>query len=254
MKNFTILIAVYGLAGCAGLTSPARIHELDTSKQYWFDYDASRRGTIFANTQSCAEPSPDVALTLAAKAEAAVDYRELNASAKGDLAISAVKLADRSQMVLFFREALYRICEISANKGIKSDDAVALYKEVIQTALRLGAKEAIDVDLEGQKANVLQAQQKIKEAEINKEKYQTMLQNQASSEIEKTNLKLEIARLNDVIAKTAKEQADAATRVQTISNAKQAQATADIQNGLLAAVKANQTLTKVTEEIGAAPK
>lgn len=56
------------LSGCANFIAPAREHSLDPSKQYWFDYDASRRGAVMvpntAKIKMCSEPSPDVALTV----------------------------------------------------------------------------------------------------------------------------------------------------------------------------------------------
>ena len=47
------------------------------------------------------------------------------------MAINVVKLAERSQMVLFFREALYRVCEVSLNENI---DVVVIQKSDLPRA------------------------------------------------------------------------------------------------------------------------
>jgi len=47
MKTVAIasLLSVAALSGCTNLTSPARHKPLAPNQAYWFDYDASRRGT-----------------------------------------------------------------------------------------------------------------------------------------------------------------------------------------------------------------
>jgi hypothetical protein len=47
-----VLFALMGIVavtvmGCRSFTSPARQHDLEASKGYWLDYDASRRGLSF---------------------------------------------------------------------------------------------------------------------------------------------------------------------------------------------------------------
>ena len=127
------------ITGCANLTSPARNHEIDPTKAYWFDYDASRRGTLVLpadkKVKTCAEPSPDVALTLVSKLEATLKPEAGgDATAKAEFSATVVELAKRTQMVMFLREALFRLCEQSINGDFTVKDVVGLYKEVITAA------------------------------------------------------------------------------------------------------------------------
>lgn len=49
-KHITVVPSVVVLlSGCANFTSPAREHSLDSSRHYWFDYDASRRGAVMVS-------------------------------------------------------------------------------------------------------------------------------------------------------------------------------------------------------------
>lgn len=245
-----VQIVVAGIAsfltGCAALTAPARVHELNAEKNYWFDYDASRRGTIFSKGHSCAEPAPDVALTLASKAEAAVDYQGLDANTKVALAINAVKLAERSQMVLFFREALFRLCEITRNSSIKQDDIKSLYIEIIRTALRLGARETLEIDKQEAIAKIMQAELKIKEAEVKKAELEK--QQQQADAIEKTKLQEEIKRLNEQIAKSAVEKATAGQKLENLAEIKKAETAADLAGAAAAKASAAATIQKVKKE------
>jgi hypothetical protein len=138
-------------SGCSSLTSPGRSSELESGKSYWFDYDASRRGAILISDdkgiRSCAEPFPDVAMALASKVEANVKYYDLDAKARGEFATSAIKLADKSQMILFIREALFRLCEISINNKMEKQDIVKVYGDIMGVALRLGNEKALQIDI-----------------------------------------------------------------------------------------------------------
>ncbi|CCQ89997.1 exported hypothetical protein [Nitrospina gracilis 3/211] len=148
MKRRTIvLFLLVSTVGCAHFVDPARDHELETNKQYWLDYDASRRGTFFfkdnaGNYKTCAEPSPDVAYKLAEKLEAMGTYAGVEGKGKADFNQDVVNLAERTQMIMFLREALFRLCELSMNSNLKPDDHVKLYKDVLKAALNLAESEA----------------------------------------------------------------------------------------------------------------
>lgn len=143
------------LSGCANLTSPARMHELTDSKAYWFDYDASRRGTIlsYANPsgaalKTCAEPAPDVALAFTSKilAEAKVTppagtSAAVDAKVEAEFRSSVVELAKRTQMIMFVREAMYRLCEQALNGHLPQGAVEALYKLIIETSTHLAQAE-----------------------------------------------------------------------------------------------------------------
>lgn len=140
------------LSGCANLTSPAREHALESNRQYWFDYDASRRGAVMvpdtAKIKICSEPSPDAALNLVSKLQASletVDAGKVGGSA--EFSASVVKLAERTQMVMFLREALYRLCEQSLNQQFSKEEVLSAYLKVIDTA-----KAIADADRDKAKA------------------------------------------------------------------------------------------------------
>lgn len=128
------------LSGCANLTSPAREHVLDSNTSYWFDYDASRRGAVMVpsntNIKICSEPSPDVALTLLSKFNASVEQTGVGkVGGSAEFNASVVKLAERTQMVMFLRESLYRLCEQSINNNFTSSEVLNAYNKVIDAAL-----------------------------------------------------------------------------------------------------------------------
>ena len=164
MKYIIFIVLSIIVTGCSSFTSPARKHELDNSKSYWMDYDATRRGTIVSGTASswkaCAEPAPDAAIGVVAKLEGTLNVADQGeASGKGKLAQSIVNLAEKTQMVLFLRESLFRLCELSINTNIDADKTKELYETVIGAALALVEKETAEINLEQQRlASANQAQ------------------------------------------------------------------------------------------------
>ena len=157
-----LLIAV--LSGCTNFTSPARYHEVDATKAYWLDYDASRRGALVVpggvDIKTCAEPSPDVALTLISKLETTIkDKAGLDATAKAEFNASVVELGKRTQMVMFLREALFRLCEQSLNNDFSKEEVLDAYNKVISAAIDIFEKDKLDA-----KARASQAETKATEA------------------------------------------------------------------------------------------
>ena len=122
------------LAGCANFTSPARKHSLD-SGSYWMDYDASRRGMLVLDSPQegrkwvvCSEPAPDVALNLVNKIEGDLTAGDTDiAGGKAEVTASAIKLAERTQMVSFLRESLFRLCELSLGNEFTADQSKEMY-------------------------------------------------------------------------------------------------------------------------------
>ncbi|WP_370167096.1 hypothetical protein [Marisediminitalea sp.] len=156
MKNLIPMAVCTIMMGCTSFTSPARKHELDSSKSYWMDYDVTRRGTIVSGTTSswkaCAEPAPDAAIGVVAKLEGTVKVADKGeVSGKGELAQSIINLAEKTQMVLFLRESLFRLCELSINTNIDADKTKELYETVINAALALVQKETAQINLEQQR-------------------------------------------------------------------------------------------------------
>lgn len=155
--KYLILTAFFAvISGCSSFTSPARTHELNTSKSYWMDYDATRRGTIVyakdSSWKSCAEPAPDAAIGIVAKLEGKINVaNQGEGTAKGALAQSIVRLAEKTQMVLFLRESLFRLCEISLNTNINATQTKELYSTVIKAALELVKNDTASLNLEQQR-------------------------------------------------------------------------------------------------------
>ncbi|MFZ3185263.1 MAG: hypothetical protein WA173_14110 [Pseudomonas sp.] len=148
------------LSGCTNLTSPAREHSLDPAKNYWFDYDASRRGAVMIPGNSemkiCSEPSPDVALNLVSKIETSIEKTEIGkAEGSAEFNTAIVKLAERTQMVMFLRESLYRLCEQSLNQKFTPAEVITAYSNVIATAAKIA--EADRLKAEATAANALGA-------------------------------------------------------------------------------------------------
>jgi hypothetical protein len=148
MKYMIIFIIVATTSGCTSFTSPARYHELDQAKSYWMDYDVTRRGTIVSGEnsawKSCAEPAPDAAIGLVAKLEGSLSVADKGeANVKGELTQSIVKMAEKTQMVMFLREAMYRLCELSINTGLDAEKTKELYAAVIGASLALVEKERV---------------------------------------------------------------------------------------------------------------
>lgn len=137
-----IAIAVL-LTGCASFSPPASSTALHAKQPYFFDYAADRRGAVLIPTPKggtllCSEPVPRVAQSVVLAAQAAVTGQ----SVKGGVGagVKPVPISDEV-MVLFLREAMYRLCELSIN--LASLDApyrapvLGLYTEVVQAAVNL---------------------------------------------------------------------------------------------------------------------
>lgn len=151
--RYMMLIIILYLSGCTTFTSPARKHELDSSKSYWMDYDATRRGVILntANSkwQYCAEPVPDAAIALVAKLEGSLNFPDnITGSGKAEMTQSVINLAEKTQMVMFLRESLFRLCEISINKDIDKLKIPELYNSVIMASVKLVELETAKTKLE----------------------------------------------------------------------------------------------------------
>jgi len=148
LKYLIILFVVISISGCSSFTSPAREHELDNNKSYWLDYDVTRRGTIISNEnsnwRSCAEPSPDAAVNLVSKLEGSLNVADTGeAKAKGELNQNIIKMAEKTQMVMFLRESMYRLCELSINSNLTSEQIQKLYATVMQSSLQVLENEKL---------------------------------------------------------------------------------------------------------------
>lgn len=140
-----VLLILFICSSCASFTSPARMHKLSDTKTYWFDYDATRRGAIVTPQNQrlfiCSEPSPDVALEMVDKFLLKVGYEKISAEAQADLSTKVVDLGRRTQTIMFLRESLYRLCEMSSNFELSPDEAKKLYEKVIDAAVDMAKAE-----------------------------------------------------------------------------------------------------------------
>ena len=140
-------LIVFALCGCASLTPPAVQHVLEEGKTYWLDYDASRRGTIIIpkhekkNIAICAEPAPDAALDIVDRFKANVGTGKITVGAEVDVEEQVIQLAKRTQTIMFLREALYRLCELSLNYQLNEAQVKDLYEKVIDTAVKMADAE-----------------------------------------------------------------------------------------------------------------
>lgn len=149
MIKMSIPLVSVLLSGCANFYPPSRIAVLKPNTQYWASYDASRRGAWIStdaagrSIASCAEPAPDVALSLATAVKAkgsapggpAVEG-ELSATA------TALALAGRDNVVLLARETLFRICEAAASGRIDQKDVAPLFREIIKQTTSIASAQA----------------------------------------------------------------------------------------------------------------
>ena len=202
MKFVVLLVSAVALltTSCASITSPARKSQLEPGHSYWFDYDASRRGMVMAVTRdaggktvvrTCAEPAPDVAMQIAANASLEIKNPGTASGAAGGTAAQAARvLSERTQMVMFFREALFRVCEISLNQNLDSAHVVTLYEHIINTALKLGSDKAFEVELLRAKADleVRVAERQAAAVEVERLRKELEAANQATRQLRQAEL------------------------------------------------------------------
>lgn len=146
-KRLSICVAAFCVAsflsGCASMTSPMRTHALEAGKPYAIDYDATRRGAYILpgdrSMKMCAEPAPDVAMESITNIIANLKLQQANADANAQVELQQkiVELAGRTQLVLVLRESLYRLCEQGVNGQLNNEQIAALYKQALDTVLRL---------------------------------------------------------------------------------------------------------------------
>lgn len=160
MKKMSLLLALISLAGCANFTSPARKSPIDINQSVWFDYDGTRRGAILipetSKVRTCSEPSPDVALNLVSKLDGTIKAPKAGeATGNAEFNSSVVKLAERTQMVMFLRESLYRLCEQTLARDYTNAEVLAAYNKTIDTAVEIIKLDRARADTEKAKAEAV---------------------------------------------------------------------------------------------------
>jgi hypothetical protein len=79
-------------------------------------------------------------------------YQGIEGEAQGKLYESILELGGRSQNILFLRESLYRLCELSNNSNLSGEAIQALYKGVLDSALKFAEATKAKADAEKSKA------------------------------------------------------------------------------------------------------
>lgn len=70
-------------------------------------------------------------------AELKLAQADVDAKAQLELQQRIVELAGRTQLVLVLRESLYRLCEQGVNGQLSNDQIAALYRQALDTVLKL---------------------------------------------------------------------------------------------------------------------
>ena len=149
------------LGGCANFTSPTQTNVLEQGKPYYMSTDASRRGAVVyplsTGIKVCAEPSPDVAMNLVSKLDLKLEKTGIGTvDAGADVTANVVKLAERGQMVMFLRESLYRLCEVSLNQQLTSEQVLQTYNAALKLATDLAKIEQTKAETANAKATTIQ--------------------------------------------------------------------------------------------------
>jgi len=152
-KMILMMLSCIILFGCS------HKHSLFNYKGYWIENDASRRGVIIIpkdlQIRICSEPSPDVALGVMTNISIP---KEADTGSAYSLSVNTdpTPLDGRTQVVLFLREAMYRLCELSINyPEISADSMQSMYDKVIDQARKLAdavQQEATEKAIESRKA------------------------------------------------------------------------------------------------------
>jgi hypothetical protein len=168
MKKMVILL--FGMvlfSNCATFTWPAKSEKIEGFGT-WFHYDATRRGAYLKDYidkdgkqkySFCSEPSPDAANEVLAKLKVSNEgatsigitggtiTQTKSISPEGSLNQKIVELAGRTSQVLFLRESLYRICELSINRpDLDSKTIVSLYSLALSNAGKISDENKAEAE------------------------------------------------------------------------------------------------------------
>lgn len=173
MKKHILFLAatsLFAATGCSVFESSARKHQLtsDGKTAYWFDYNSDRRGAFVIPAdkkfQVISEPSPDTAVQNALKLAGSLNYQSVTGQLSADLSQQIVQLGERTEMIMFLRETMFRLSETGNNAGWSSEDYKDLYTEIVNAAVTLAEAEKTSAEAQKTKAEAeyLKAQTAIK--------------------------------------------------------------------------------------------
>lgn len=147
MKRLTKLVlmsSILVLAGCANFSLPASYEQLEPGVPHWFTYDATKRGAIMVQTKTgirfCAEPPPDVVLETMNKGLLEGGVPGVGSGkAETELSNKVTNLAQlgEAHAISLFRDALYRLCELSLNQDISPERIKEVYSQLLGAAVQM---------------------------------------------------------------------------------------------------------------------
>lgn len=147
-------------AACASTPQISSSHhyKLDPGQMHAVTYTARGRGAYVLRdkdnkwTKLCAEPFPDAVASESAQRETGLDVQAAltYAAIAGNLGLKSndlqkasadiVDVAERTEVVLVLREALYRVCEANLNGTLTAEDTKAAFDGILSTARSLGQR------------------------------------------------------------------------------------------------------------------
>lgn len=151
------------------VVSPTHVYPVDEGGDV-AAYDSRGRGAYILSEQSklkvCAEPPPDASANMGTQSalkqsiEASAEYEmikaALNSATEHERSTSS-EISDvvaRSELVLFMRDALYRICELNLNRVITNEEAHADFRKLLDVARHLGQRDNVGKLIEAYVATV----------------------------------------------------------------------------------------------------
>jgi hypothetical protein len=173
VKIIILMFATVGslfLSGCSVFESSARKHQLvdDGKTAYWFDYNSNRRGAFLIpdnkKVKIISEPSPDTAMENTFKLLGSVNYQSVTGQVSADLSQQIIQLGQRTEMIMFLRETMFRLSEAGNNAGWKGANYKTLYEKIVDASVTLAQAEKSQADAEKLKAQTewLRAQHAIR--------------------------------------------------------------------------------------------
>jgi hypothetical protein len=156
-------------SGCSLFESSARKHPItdDGKTAYWFDYNSDRRGAFLIpddkQVKIISEPSPDTAVQNTLKLAGSLNYQSVTGQVSAELSQQIIQLGQRTEMIMFLRETMFRLSEAGNNAGWKPEDYKTLYEQIVAASVTLAQAEKTDADARNAKAqaDLLKAQNAI---------------------------------------------------------------------------------------------
>lgn len=146
------------LTGCSVFYPPTGVHKIGENADY-IHFDSNNRGAfVFKEDPQnrsnpymlCAEPAPETSLKFLSEGnlKLSTPNNESALSGGGSLSTDVVQLVHHSQITLFAREALYRLCELQLNRdglktGITAIETQRLFSKVLDSVIALSSTSSL---------------------------------------------------------------------------------------------------------------